>query len=85
MSLTIDASVAVKWVVDEDRHELARDVLRVNHPVSDCVYLACAIRSSMVLLTDDAAQYQKSRILGPNMRAVHLRDWTLGLPADSTG
>ena len=28
MKLVIDASVAVKWLVIEERHELARDVLR---------------------------------------------------------
>ena len=124
MQLVIDASVAVKWFVVEDRHELARDVLRdsftlrapdlilvetanalrnkvragliagaqaklalgeapnyfddlipaksvlteafdiacqMNHPVADCVYLACALATGDPLLTDDSKLIAKAR------------------------
>jgi predicted nucleic acid-binding protein len=34
MMLTIDASVAVKWFIDEPRHELARDVMGQGHELT---------------------------------------------------
>ena len=142
MILVIDASVAVKWFVDEPHRDQARDVLgrdmdliapdlilvevanalrnkirngfadkslmqtalkklpgmfdqligaretldeafeigcRINHPVSDCVYLACAKMSGAALLTDDATLFQKSTTFGAE--ALLLSSWTLGLSA----
>lgn len=137
MRLVIDASVAVKWLLVEDRHELARDVLEdgfeliapdlllvevanalrnkfraglvakaqadsaiealpgyfdsffrpsdvlanafdiacgINHPVADCIYLACAIETGAPLLTDDAALFAKSKTLS-GVKIILLRDW----------
>ncbi len=148
MKLVIDASVAVKWLVIEDRHELARDVLRagfvllcpdllftevanalrnkapahligepqaktaivdlpryfdrlfrpaealakafamacrINHPVADCVYLACAEESGSPLLTDDVTLHQKARTLGAGVKCMLLADWTIGLPVTPGG
>ncbi len=148
MKLVIDASVAVKWLVIEDRHELARDVLRegfvllcpdllltevanalrnkvranligepqaraaiadlpryfdrlfrpaetlakafemacrINHPVADCVYLACAEESGAALLTDDATLHQKAQALGADVKCMLLADWTIGLPVTPGG
>lgn len=143
MRLVIDASVAVKWLVVEDRSDLARDVLRegfvllapdllltevanalrnkvranqmtylqakaglellpdyfdevltpgdtlaaafelaclLNHPVADCVYVACATRSQALLLTDDARLHQKATTLGGSLQSTLLINWTPGLP-----
>jgi predicted nucleic acid-binding protein len=146
--LTVDASVAAKWLIEEDRRDLARDVLRegfellapdlllvevanalrnkvrnslldveqaknglvilpryfsqliapdgllgaafdiacsINHPVADCVYIACAMRIGAPLLTDDAKLFQKTKMLGATVSAIQLIDWTLGLPVNSAG
>ena len=143
MRLTIDASVAVKWLVVEDRHELARDVLRdefvltapdlllievanalrtkvrakildtaqaksaidvlpryfdrlvrpsevlavafdiacrINHPVADCVYVACAQATGGPLLTDDETLYKKAKGIGADIRIEFLAHWKLGPP-----
>ena len=144
MILVIDASVAVKWFVDEPRRDQARDVLgrdmdliapdlilvevanalrnkirndfadkslmqtalmklpgmfdqpigaretldeafeigcKINHPVSDCVYLACAKMVGAELLTDDATLFQKSAAFDIGAKALLLSNWTLGLSA----
>jgi predicted nucleic acid-binding protein len=148
VKLVVDASVAVKWLVAEDRHDVARDVLRdgfvllgpdllltevsnalrnkvrarligvdqaragladlpqyfdrfftpvetlveafelacrINHPVADCVYIACAILSDAVLLTDDAGLHQKTKMIGADLKSVLLTTWTPGLPVSPTG
>jgi len=147
VKLVIDASVAVKWLVIEERHELARDVLRdgfflsapdllltevanalrnkvrtgmigeaqgraaltelpryfdrffgprdtlvkafeialkINHPVADCVYLACAQESGAALLTDDETLHQRAQQLRSDERCILLADWTPGLPVATT-
>jgi len=144
MILAIDASVAVKWFIDEPRRDQARDVLvrdfdlvapdlilvevanalrnkvrngladmslmqsaltklpgmfdrligaretldeafemacKINHPVSDCVYLACAKMTGAALLTDDATVFQKSAVFHLGAKTLLLSNWTLGLPA----
>jgi hypothetical protein len=141
VKVVIDASVAVKWLVIEDRHLVARDVLRdgfaliapdlllievanalrkkvraaladlaqakaaivvlpryfdrlfqpgetlsqafdiacqINHPVADCVYLACARESGAALLTDDATLHQKAKALGADVKVILLTDWVVG-------
>jgi len=143
MMLTIDASVAVKWFIDEPRHELARDVVaqghelaapdlilvevanalrnkvrngfankadmltvltrlpamfgmligaqetlidafeigcRINHPVADCVYLACAKMIGAALLTDDASLHAKAQSLVTDVKVILLSDWAPTLP-----
>lgn len=145
MNLTIDASVAVKWFVEEPRHEQARraldrhhvllapdlilvevanalrnkvrlrraelsamqkalaglpamfnrltaprDVLarafdiacRINHPVADCVYLACAMESGAALLTDDEALFKKATSLAGSAKVLLLGDWAPETPAE---
>ncbi len=52
----------------------------INHPVADCVYLACAIRSDAVFLTDDAKLHQKAITLGAKLKTILLINWTPGLP-----
>jgi predicted nucleic acid-binding protein len=142
--LVIDASVAVKWFVDEERSELARDVFReglelaapdlllvevanamrkkvrlglmtleqaqeslgilpnlfgqlrgprdtlaeafefartLNHPVADCMYLACARITDAILLTDDETLYLKAGGLSGKLAAMRLSDWA---PAPAT-
>jgi predicted nucleic acid-binding protein len=140
VKLVIDASVAVKWLVVEDRHEIAREALddrfeliapdlllvevanalqkklragliaqaqatlalaalpgyfdallppagvlalafdiacRINHPVADCVYLACAKEAGVRLLTDDEKLYARSQ-RQEGVDVVLLRDWRPG-------
>jgi predicted nucleic acid-binding protein len=148
MKLLVDASVAVKWLVAEDRDFIALDILRdgfvllapdllltevanalrnkvrsnllgasqakvgltalpdyfdrlfgpvetlvaafemacsLNHPVADCVYIACAIQSDAVLLTDDLRLHQKAMTLRPKLTSSLLSDWTPGLPVSPAG
>lgn len=148
MILVIDASVAVKWFVEEERCDLARDVFRegseltapdlllvevanamrnkvragqmtltqardalgklpslfdlfigprdtlveafelaqtLNHPVADCVYLACARIMDAVLLTDDETLHSKASAYDAKLTVLRLGDWTLGLPTNPTG
>jgi len=148
VKLVVDASVAVKWLVEEERHDVARDVLRegfvllgpdlllievsnalrnkvrarligvdqaragltdlpqyfdrfftpvetlveafelacrINHPVADCVYVACAMRSDAVLLTDDAGLHQKTKMVGADFKSILLTAWTPGLPVPPAG
>ncbi len=138
MKLVIDASVAVKWFVDEERRDLARRALErsnelgapnllfvevanalrnkvrlgsmelhqarsalsslpgffdrmidvqevfqaafdlscdLNHPVADCIYLACGKVFDAPVLTDDQTLVQKAALLGGAPIAVSLRDW----------
>lgn len=145
MIVVVDASVAVKWFVEEERRDLARDVLRdefelaapdllltevanalrkkvrqghvtmeqaraaladlpglfdrlvgprdtleqsfevacqINHPVADCVYIACARSMEATLLTDDETLYEKARTPELRVSALRLADWTHSLPAD---
>jgi hypothetical protein len=143
MILVIDASVAVKWFVDEPRRDQTRDELgrdldlvapdlilvevanalrnkmrngladeglmqtalrklpgmfdrligtretldeafvacKINHPVSDCVYLACAKITGAALLTDDATVFKKSAVFHLGVNTLLLSNWTPGLPA----
>jgi predicted nucleic acid-binding protein len=53
----------------------------INHPVSDCVYLACAKITGAALLTDDAIVFQKSAALDLGAKTLLLSNWTPGLPA----
>ncbi len=148
MILVIDASVAVKWFVDEERFDLARDVFRegvelvapdlllvevanamrnkvrlglmtlkqaqeslvalpnlfgrllgprdtfveafefalaINHPVRDCMYLACARVLGAMLLTDDETLYLKAGGLSDKLTIVRLSDWAPGLSSSPTG
>lgn len=148
MKLVIDASVAVKWLIAEDRHQLARDVLgdgfvlmapdlllievanalrnkvraklieeaqakvaidalpqyfnqlfrpqemlanafeiacRINHPVADCIYAACAQASDAPLLTDDGTLYKKAQGIGSGVKVKLLADWPPGRPVTSGG
>jgi hypothetical protein len=52
----------------------------INHPVADCVYLACAIQNGAVFLTDDATLHQKAMTIGGKLKSTLLIDWTPGLP-----
>ena len=54
---------------------------KINHPVSDCVYLACAKMTSAALLTDDATLFQKSTAFDVRAKALLLSNWTLGFSA----
>jgi predicted nucleic acid-binding protein len=136
MNLAIDASVAVKWFVEEPRRDQARDVLgskhfliapdlilvevanalrnkvrnglanqadmvlaltnpretlaaafelgcRINHPVADCVYVACAKMTGSALLTDDASLFQKATTFDLGVKTLFLSDWTLGSPSSA--
>ena len=57
----------------------------INHPVADCVYLVCAIRSDAIFLADDAKLHQKAMTLGAKLRAILLINWTPGLPVSPGG
>ncbi len=60
MKLVIDASVAVKWLVVEDRHALARDVLRdgfvLMAPDLLLIEVANALRNKVALKLAEWAQ-----------------------------
>jgi predicted nucleic acid-binding protein len=148
MILVIDASVALKWFVDEPRRDRARGALSrdfelvapdlllveganglrnkvrnglaerdrmlaaltklpdmfdrwigaretirdafeigcaINHPIADCIYLACSKLADVALLTDDATLFQKARTFDLGAKTLLLSDWTPGLPASPTG
>jgi predicted nucleic acid-binding protein len=50
---------------------------KINHPISDCVYLACAKMVGAELLTDDATMFQKSVAFDTGAKALLLSNWTL--------
>ena len=66
--LVIDASVAVKWVIEEE------GTLALDHPAYDCVYIALAEAEELQFVTADTGLLRKvtrrssgryaSRILG---------------------
>ena len=66
-------------------HEAFEIGCKINHPVLDTVYLACARMTGAALLTDDAALFQKSQTFDIGAKTILLSAWTLGLPANPTG
>jgi predicted nucleic acid-binding protein len=71
MKLTIDASVAVKWFIDEPRHELARDVLvqgfELTAPDLILVEVANALRNKVRNGLADKADMVKVLAMLPAM------------------
>ena len=59
LPVMFDQLIGARETVDE-AFELA---CTLNHPVSDCVDLACAQMAGAELLTDDAILFQKSAAL----------------------
>ena len=86
MSFVVDASVAIKWFVQEELHEEALEILEygetiyspaltLRHPIYDCFYLACAetVEAGRVVTVDK----RLLRVVGnPGLEeyVVHLSD-----------
>ena len=51
--LVIDASVAVKWVIEEE------GTLALDHPAYDCIYIALAEAEGLRFVTADASLVRK--------------------------
>ena len=55
---------------------------QINHPVVDCIYLACARVSGARLLTDDETLRKKAQGIA-GLKIVPLADWTIRQPLAS--
>lgn len=73
-ALVVDASVAVKWVVDEEGSEAAAVLAtaELEHPVYDCVYLALALERDTELVTADGRFTHALRAHGRYQETVRL-------------
>jgi len=65
--LVIDASVAVKWVIEEE------GTLALDHPAYDCVYIALAEAEGLRFVTADANLVRKAGLQASGRYADRVR------------
>ena len=68
-SVVVDSSVAIKWVIPEERTDAAlraraRFAIMLGHPAYDCVYIAAAAKLECGFLTADSSLIRKLRQFG---------------------
>lgn len=58
------------WPDDIDLESALRLSIRIRHPVVDCLYLACAVRLGIELVTADQNLYRRAHGIYPRVRML---------------